>query len=78
MNEKFKDLYKQAEALANLSFEVRNLAKTISYSMNYSVGISEPFFYLTSVAKIMDQKAAKLSDSCDELSDKILLEWQEG
>lgn len=78
MNDKMKDLYRQAEALVNLSIDVRNLAKTIASSIDYSVGKSEPFFHLTTITEIMDQKAAKLSDDCDELSDKILFEWQEG
>lgn len=78
MNEKLKELYKQSEALVNLSLEVSNLAKTISDTMNYSLGKSEPFYHLVSVVGIMDEKAARLSDSCDELSGKILLEWQDG
>ena len=47
-----------------------------SDSMNYSLGKSKPFYHLVSVAELLDEKAELLSDSCDELSCKILLELQ--
>lgn len=76
MNQKMTDMYKQSEQLVSLSAEVSNLAKTISDSMNYGLGKSKPFYHLVSVAELLDEKAELLSDSCDELSCKILLELQ--
>lgn len=76
MNQKMTDMYKQSEQLVGLSAEVSNLAKTISDSMNYSLVKSKPFYHLVSVAELLDEKAELLSDSCDELSCKILLELQ--
>ncbi len=75
MNEKMKDIYKQSENLTALSAEVNNLAKTISESMNYSLGKSEPCYHLISVAELMDEKTEQLSDLCEDLSDKILMEY---
>ena len=74
MNEKLREIYRHAEALATLSAELNNLTKTLASAMCQDLADSRPSFHLVSLAEIIDEKAEHLSGSCEELSDKLLLE----